>query len=111
MYGNEGDTKFSLLRYSSNYFVNTILFHRMKFVDNKLECILMGLNCEDCQNREFTRLESECFNSCSLYVIVIDIDSSKFKKIIESHNSGDIVYSYWEREEEESGDDFNYTEC
>ena len=81
LYGNEGDTKLSLLRNSSNYVVNTILCDRMKFDDNKLECILMGLNCEDCQNREFTRLESECFNSCSLNVIVIDIDYSKFKKI------------------------------
>jgi hypothetical protein len=83
----------------------------MKFDDNKLECIIMWLNCEDCQNREFTSVIGECFNCSSSDVDIIDIDSNKFKNIIDYHNSGDLDYSYFDGDEDESGDDLDYNEC
>ena len=111
LYGNKSVTKFGLLRNNSKYVVNTILCNRIKFDDNKLECIIMGLNCEDCQNCEFTSVIGECFKCCSSDVDIIDIDSTIFKNIIDYHNSGDLVYSYWDENQDESGDDLDYNHC
>jgi hypothetical protein len=83
----------------------------MKFDDNKLECMIMGLNCEDCQNREFTSVIGECLNWSSSDVDIIDIDSNKFKSKIDYHNSGDLVYSYFDGDEDKSGDYLDYYEC
>jgi hypothetical protein len=111
LYGNKGDTKFCFLCNNSKYVVNTVLCNRMKFDDKKMECIIMGLNCENCQNREFTSVIGECFNCSSSDVDIIDIDSNKFKNIIDYHNSGDLVYSYFDGDEDESGDDLDFDEC
>jgi hypothetical protein len=103
--GFNGDVSlFKQLRTSCKYDINTILGDRMVIDKNDgLDCVMLGNTSDECPHLELTSHVDDC-NCCPNNLKLISLPSDKFQKIFDFHNSGDIIYSYWNSDDESSAD-------
>jgi hypothetical protein len=95
---------FRQLRTSCKYAINSILGDRMVLNKNEgLDCIMLGNTGDECPHLELTSHMDDCY-CCPRNFECISLPSDKFQRIFDFHNSGDIIYSYWNSDDESSAD-------
>jgi hypothetical protein len=66
-----------------------------------LDCVMLGNTSDECPHLELKSHVDDC-NCCPKNFKLISLPSDKFQKIFDFHNSGDIIYSYWNSDDESS---------